>query len=228
MEFLKNIRDVFVPKRCLHCFAIIPKHQIFLCTPCFLELELTDFLHYRNNPLEKLFLGQVEIEFATAIYFYRKDSPIQTLLKNLKYQGLQSFGLFAANNLINNLKTTHYFKNVDLVTIVPLHPKKEKKRGYNQMELFGKTIANSLQKPFYKDLLLKESHTISQTSKGKESRYKSVKNSFATNSTYLLHKKHILLIDDVATTGATLLACCRTLKQTFHANISIITIACVV
>ncbi len=228
MNLLKDFRDLFIPYRCLHCKTVISQNHQFLCAFCYLKLEQTHFLNYKDNPLEKLFWGHVEIHQATALYFYRKKSPIQTLLKELKYNSLTSFGLHAAKTIISEIKMYHSFNHVDIVTIIPLHPKKEKKRGYNQVELFANTIANYLQKPFYKDLIIKKENTKSQTIHNKEIRFKNVKNTFEKNANYKLNNKHVLLIDDVLTTGATLISCCKTLKNTSNVNISIITIACVV
>ncbi|NJB81480.1 ComF family protein [Wenyingzhuangia aestuarii] len=228
MNLLKDLRDLFVPNRCLHCKTIIHKHQNFLCLSCSLQLSHTNFTDYNNNPLEKLFWGRVEIHQACSLYFYYKGSPIQTLLKELKYNGLQHFGTEAANTLIHELKETSRFSAIDMVVPVPLHPKKEKKRGYNQVETFGKTIATHLKAPYIRDALIKTANNKSQTKQTKEERHNSVKNMFKVNLKHNLNNKHILIVDDVLTTGATLLACINTLKNTYNVNISIITIACVV
>ncbi|MGY5352427.1 ComF family protein [Wenyingzhuangia sp. IMCC45533] len=228
MNLLKDMRDLFVPYRCTHCKEIVNQNKVFLCASCFLELEETSFTNYRNNPLEKLFWGHVDIVKASSIYFYHKNSPIQTLLKSLKYGGLESFGLFAAKNIISNPEFDTFSADIDCITIIPLHPKKQKKRGYNQVEVFGKKIADYTNKPFYKDLLLKIKNTKSQTTQNKELRIENVKNSFTVNPKYNLKNQNILLIDDVLTTGATLISCSKALNKSFDVNISIITIACVV
>ncbi|NIJ44122.1 ComF family protein [Wenyingzhuangia heitensis] len=228
MNLLKNLRDLFVPYRCLHCKTITHKNQKFLCLPCSLQLSHTNFTNYNNNPLEKLFWGRVEIHQASSLYFYYKDSPIQTLLKSLKYRGLQNFGTDAAKTLIHELQNTSRFSNIDLVIPVPLHPKKKKLRGYNQVETFGKTIAKSLNATYIPDGLLKIVHNKSQTKQSKEERHNSVKHIFKANPKHNLNYLNVLIVDDVLTTGATLLACINTLKKAYNVNISIITIACVV
>ncbi|MGY5355508.1 ComF family protein [Wenyingzhuangia sp. IMCC45467] len=228
MNLLKDLRDLFVPNRCLHCKCIIASNQSFLCLDCQHQLEFTSFIPYHNNPLEKLFLGKVDICEAASLYFYQKGSPIQTLLKHLKYKGLQEFGLNAALTIINELKTCSRFKNIDVVIPVPLHPKKEKKRGYNQVDVLANTLANHLNAKYIKDGILKTENNKSQTKQNKEERHKSVKNLFKSNPKYHFNKQHILLIDDVLTTGSTLISCAKALKELNNVNISIITIACVV
>ncbi|GGF62257.1 amidophosphoribosyltransferase [Wenyingzhuangia marina] len=195
---------------------------------CHHQLEFTDFINYQNNPLEKLFLGKVEIIDAGALYFYQKDSPIQTLLKALKYHGLQDFGKHSAEAIVDELKTSSRFKNIDIVIPVPLHPKKQKKRGYNQVDLFAKNIAKNIQAKYVKDGLIKTENNKSQTKQNKEERHKSVQNLFKANPKYHFNQQNILLIDDVLTTGATLISCVKALKELNNVKISIITIACVV
>ena len=228
MNLLKDLRDLFVPNRCLHCKSIIPENTSFLCVDCHQQLEFTDFINYSNNPLEKLFLGKVEIVDAGALYFYQKNTPIQTLLKALKYYGLQDFGQYSAQAIVDELKKSERFKNIDIVIPVPLHPKKEKKRGYNQVDLFAKIIAKNIEAKYVKDGLIKTENNKSQTKQNKEERHKSVQNLFKANPKYRFNQQNILLIDDVLTTGATLISCVKALRELNNVKISIITIACVV
>lgn len=228
MNLLKDLRGVFIPDRCYHCCAIINNNLSFLCIDCSLQLEQTQFINFKDNPLEKLFWGKVTIHQAASLYFYYKQSPIQSLLKELKYKNLQEFGEQSAKAIINDLQNSHRFKNIDLVIPVPLHVKKEKERGYNQVEVFGNQIAKHLDVPFCKDLLIKTKHNKSQTNQTKEERHKSVQNIFSLNPKHNLTSKNILIVDDVLTTGATLISCSKTIKDKHNVNIFIITIACVV
>lgn len=228
MNLLKDLRELFSPNRCLHCKEIITRNQHFTCLNCLLQLENTHFINFRNNPLEQLFWGKVKIEEATSLYFYAKKSPIQTLLKELKYNHLESFGHSSALSIIEELKSSTRFKNIDLVVPVPLHPYKEKKRGYNQIEIFGKTIANYLQVPYEKEVIIKKENTQSQTKQNKEERFKSVESSFMLNLEFNLNHQNIIIVDDVLTTGATLISCVKELQKDRNVKISIITIACVV
>ncbi|MGY6649121.1 ComF family protein [Wenyingzhuangia sp. IMCC45574] len=227
MNYLKDLRDLFMPKRCLHCKAIINTHQQYLCLDCNQALEYFQFDNFKNNAIHKLFWGRITIKSAAFLYYYHKGSPIQTLLKELKYQGAQLFGQDAAVLFIEQLKDKAFFNSIDIIIPVPLHIKKEQKRGYNQIELFGTTLANSFNVPFVKDGLIKTNNNKSQTKQSKEERYKSVQQSFKVNRKHNLENRHILLIDDVITTGATLTACCKAIQKEYSVNISIITIACV-
>lgn len=228
MNLLKDLQNIFIPNRCLHCKTIINTQCLFLCTSCSLELNHTGFINYNNNPIEKLFWGRIDIYQAASIYSYTKETPIQTLLKRLKYNGLQQFGTEAARVAIHELETTSRFSNIDIVIPVPLHWKKREKRGYNQMKTFSKTIAKHLNAVYLHDALIKTKQTKSQTTQTKEDRYHSIKNVFNVNLKYDLNNKNVLIVDDILTTGATLYACINTLKNKYDINISIITIACVV
>lgn len=228
MKLIKDITQLFLPKRCLHCHTIVNQNSSFLCVDCDLELEQTSFSKMADNPVKKLFWGRVDLVNATSLYFYHKDAPIQTLLKELKYKGLNSFGAYAAETMILELQTSPIFKNIDCVIPVPLHPKKEKQRGYNQIALFGTTLAEYYKVPFFKDGLLRKQNNASQTKQNKDERYNSVQGTFVANNSYSLNKQHVLIVDDVITTGATLISCCEALQKEHPIRISIITIACVI
>lgn len=228
MKFIKDVAHLFLPNRCLHCKAVISNKASFLCLDCDMSLELTHFTQVDNNPVKSLFFGSVNVVNATSVYFYQKNAPIQTMLKELKYRGLTSFGLYAAKILITDLKTSPYFKSIDCVVPVPLHPKKEKQRGYNQIELFGTTLAGYLGVEFKKEVIVRKENNQSQTKQNKDQRYNSVKNSFEAKKQNKLNNKHILLVDDVLTTGATLISCCKAIQKEYNVRISIITIACVI
>lgn len=228
MDLLKDLRDLFIPKRCLHCKQIIPKHFDYLCSNCNISLEHMNSIGIPNNPVEKILWGKADIEMAASVYFYKKNTPIQSLLKALKYHNHQEVGLKTALLAIEKLKQTKRFKNIDLVTIIPLHPEKEHKRGYNQVELFGQTIATYLKCEFRKDVFVKKYNHKSQTIFNKEERFKGVADMFLINSKYELKNIHILILDDVLTTGATLLSCSNLFKKESKIKTSIITMACVV
>ncbi|MDO6801223.1 phosphoribosyltransferase family protein [Wenyingzhuangia sp. 1_MG-2023] len=225
MNLLKDVKLLFLPNRCLHCKTIINENVSFLCLDCSLKLEYAHYTQTDDNPIKKIFWGRINLINATTLYIYQKNSPIQSLLKELKYKGLTSFGTYAAKAIISEIDQSPFFNTIDYVIPIPLHPKKERKRGYNQVELFGTTLANYFQVPFVKDALIKTDNNQSQTKQNKDERYKSVKNSFLANKKHDFHQKHILLVDDVLTTGATLISCCKALQKEHTIKISIITIA---
>ncbi len=225
MNFLKDLRDLFIPYRCIHCQKIITKQLLSLCLNCSLEIEFNNTLLYPNNVIEKIFWGRTPIVNAASLVNYYKKTAIQSVIQALKYQHQKELGHYFANCIIAKLENTSRFKNIDLVIPVPLHPKKEKQRGYNQIEDFGKTLATYLKVPFYKDVLFKKDNQNSQTIKNREARFKNIQNSFGINLMYNLENKHILIVDDIVTTGATLISCANTLHSIPNLNISIITIA---
>lgn len=227
MIYFKDLVYLFMPNRCLHCKISIPKNQHFLCLDCNLELDYFPLTDFKNNPIKKLFWGRIDITNACSLYFYHKKTPIQTLLKELKYKQLQTFGEASAQSLCLQLKNSSFFDTINCIIPVPLHPKKEKNRGYNQIELFGTTLAKYFDIPFIKDGLIKTDNNKSQTLQSKDERYLSVQNTYVVNTEHPFEKQHILLVDDVITTGATLTACSKAIEKEFNVNISIITIACV-
>lgn len=225
MTLAKDLRDLFVPNRCLHCKCIIPNQRLFLCLPCDHQLEFTSYFEEHNNPLEKIFYGKVDVSSAASLYFYYKKTPIQTLIKSLKYFDLQTFGEFSGKSVLNELKKTKRFKDIDIVIPVPLHPKKEKERGYNQVEVFAKVIAENIKAKYLKDALIKIKYSKSQTSLNQEDRNSNVSNLFTANPQYNFNQKHVLIVDDILTTGATMISCIKAIKALNNVNISLITIA---
>jgi len=225
MNFFKNLVYLFFPDTCLVCKESLNKSENYLCINCLHDLPLSNFTNMPNNEVEKSFLGRVPITSATALLLYSKKSKVQKLIYQLKYKNQQQIGLFLGNWLAAEMVLTDRFKNIDYVIPVPLHKKKLKSRGYNQVEKFGKSIAEKLQAKYVDDILLKITSTSSQTKKHRYERFKNVNEIFyLTNSPYFKNK-NILLVDDIITTGATLEACCLELLKTSGIKISIATMA---
>ncbi len=227
MILLKDIIYLFFPNRCLHCKKIILPKQNYLCLDCSLNIEQVEFLSYTNNNVQQKFRGRIAIEQAIALFVYQKNSPAQTLLRTLKYKGIEKIGEYAAHSILPKLANSSFFYGIDAVVPIPLHPKKEQKRGYNQIALFGTTLANYFKVDFIKDGLIKIDNNKSQTTNTKDERFYNVQNAYKINPKYTFDHQHIVLVDDVITTGATLTACCQVLKKAFNVKISVITIACV-
>ncbi len=223
MQFLKDTFYLFFPKTCVCCDEQLVKNEIEVCLKCRFELPITNFTDEKENGVEQIFYGRVKIEFATALLFYRTKGISQKLIYQLKYKGKQGVGNILGEWLGLELKESSRFLSIDYIVPVPLHPKKLKKRGYNQLSTFGNSISQILEVPLIHDVLIKKFVTNTQTLKRRFERWKNVNEIFYLNDASIFKNKHILLIDDVITTGATLEACALELSKTEDIKISIAT-----
>jgi len=225
MQFFKDIFYLFFPEVCLACKYQLLKNEYIICTSCRHGFPQTNFTSEFNNLLEKQFYGRVMIKEATALFYFHKKGKIQQLIHELKYKNHQEIGTILGNWLGEDLLKSERFKNLDFIISVPLHAKKRKKRGYNQLTKFGESLSEILQIPFIENKLLKINATDTQTHKGRFERWKNVRDLFELNDISFFENKHILLIDDVVTTGATLEACSNQLLKSKNTTISIAVMA---
>ncbi len=223
MQFLKDVFYLFFPKTCVCCDMQLVKNEIQICLKCRFELPITNFTNEMDNKVEQTFYGRVKLEFATALFFYRTKGISQKLIYQLKYKGKQELGELLGKWLGVELKESKRFSSIDFIVPVPLHAKKLKMRGYNQLSTFGNSISGILNIPFIENVLIKKSITDTQTLKRRIERWKNVDEIFHLSNTSIFEHKHILLIDDVITTGATLEACALELSKAKGIKISIAT-----
>lgn len=225
MTILKDLFQVFYPKICANCEQQLLQNETIICTFCRHDLPLTNFNCYSDNKIIKSFYGKVNIEYGNALLYYKKQGITKKLIHELKYKGNQQIGVLMGNWLGEIIKNNPSFAKVDFIIPVPLHPKKEKIRGYNQVSAFGKTISKHLNKPFLEGILDRTSTSKTQTIKSRFERFNNNDTKFTTKNTNLIRNKHLLLVDDVITTGATLEACSKALQKTTGVKISILTMA---
>ena len=225
LNIANNIKNLFFPEICFGCNNFLTMGEKTICTICRHGLPLTNFHNIKENPAKKVFYGRVEIENASAFIWYHKNTITQQLIHNLKYKGHQEIGSFFGNWYGHELVKSSLYQNIDFVLPVPLHPKKLKKRKYNQITEFGKCIAKQLNIDFVEDVLLQVKETATQTKKGRENRWNEKSNAYKINENVNLNNKHLLLVDDVITTGSTLEACVKTLRNYQNCKVSIVTIA---
>lgn len=221
MNILKNILHLFYPNICLCCEEHLTVNETDVCLQCRHDLPLTNFSNEEHNLIEQTFYGRVKIENATALFFFLKKGKIQHLIHQLKYNKQQQVGTFIGNWLSEEIIDCDRFKNIDYIIPVPLHYKKLKKRGFNQVTTFGKSISKKLNIAYNDTVLTRISSTKTQTKKIRLDRWKNVQELFFVEDETTLENKHILLIDDIITTGATLEACCLALNKTKNIKISI-------
>ena len=222
---LNNLIGLFYPKICPTCAKVLTNYEEILCFACRIDLPLTKFSKFDNNKTEKIFFGRVEVEAATSLLHYNKKGNVQKLIHNLKYKKQQKIGILLGKLLGDEILSSNRFDNLDCIIPVPLHPKKLKIRGYNQVTKFGETLSDKLTIPFHENILRGRAMSKTQTHKNRFDRLKNLENNFELTNTEFLKNKHVLLIDDVVTTGATLEACCIQLRKIKNLKISIATMA---
>lgn len=220
-----NIFNLFFPELCLICENSLIENNQILCVSCRFNLPTTNFSNWKNNEVEKSFYGRVDIEAATSLLYFNRKGNVQQLIHQLKYKNQQIVGAFLGNWLGEDIILSKRFTQLDCIIAVPLHKNKIKKRGYNQVTKFGESLSNKLKIPLLENVLIKVSKTQSQTFKNRFERSKKLDDYFQLSDKKILKNKHILLIDDIITTGATLEACCIQLLKTDNVKISIATMA---
>ncbi|TGV02857.1 ComF family protein [Flavivirga rizhaonensis] len=222
---IHSLVNLFFPKVCYACLNLLNDNEKTICTDCRHSLPVTNFHFNNDNMVTKVFYGRVKIENGTALFRFEKKGIVQQLIHRLKYEGYENIGLFLGDWLGGELKDIEFYKSIDMVIPVPLHKKKLKKRGYNQVAKFGQQIAKALKVTYKEDTLLKETNTKSQVYKKRLARWNNSDELFTLINSESIENKHILLVDDIITTGATLEACIAVLNQAKNIKISIATMA---
>ncbi len=221
----QNLISFIYPRICAGCGKVLVGGERHICLNCLADLPVTGFEDDNDNPVAKIFWGRVEITHATAFCHFDKGGKLQHMLHQLKYKGNYNVGQQLGALLGYRLVQSSYFKDIDAIVPVPLHPKKEKKRGYNQSAEIGKGVAEIMNKPLILKNLARKKYSETQTLKGRFERWENVAGIFEIRDKIVLEGKHLLLIDDVVTSGATLEACSQTLLKVKDVRVSIATIA---
>lgn len=217
--------NLLYPRICNCCNGELMKNEEAVCTACIHELPLTNFHQDNENPARKVFYGRAGIENATSLLYFKKKGMVQNLIHNLKYRGHQEVGVFLGKWLGAELAEVEQYHKIEAVVPVPLHPKKLKSRGFNQVEAFARELAESLKAEYVDDVLLKETNTSTQTLKKRLARWGTIDETFVIQNPEKLQNKYILIADDLLTTGATLEACAHRLEKIPGIRISIATMA---
>ncbi|APG60611.1 ComF family protein [Christiangramia salexigens] len=217
--------NLLYPSVCHICEAELLKNEEIICTSCLHDLPVTRYHLDNENPVKKVFYGRVKIEKATALLHFRKKAGVQQLIHDLKYRGHKEIGVYFGKWIGTELAENPEFRSIDIVLPVPLHKSKLKQRGYNQVEEFGREIAKKLNIPYYDDILLKVNATQTQTLKGRISRWGKIEETLCIQNPEKAAGKHILIVDDLVTTGATLEACAHKVLEIPGTKVSVATIA---
>ncbi|MEI7503550.1 MAG: ComF family protein [Paludibacter sp.] len=220
-----DLFNLMYPNLCLVCGDNLMKNEQCLCLTCLHGIPKTNFHLTPNNPIDKRFWGKTSIHRCTAFFYFQKGSPFQKILHALKYKDNKEVGEILGKYAASDLLDSKDFASVDVIIPVPLHPKKYLKRGYNQSEWIGKGLSVILEKPQDITTLIRTKENTTQTKKSVFERYENTEGIFELNDKTTLVGKHILLVDDVLTTGSTLEACIRALLAIEGVKVSVFTLA---
>jgi ComF family protein len=224
-SYLNHFTHLFFPNVCEGCGNDIIENGSFLCAECLLRLPETNFIEEPNNPVEKIFYGRMKIEAAGSAFYFTKHSLLQRLILELKYHGNKETGFYLGKLLGYRLAQTGRFDSVDAIIPLPLNPRKERKRGYNQAAIIAEGIASVWQKQVQKNSVQRLVFTETQTHKNRIARWQTMEGVFENIDKESLTNKHLLLVDDIVTTGATLEACGEKLLEVPGTKLSIATVA---
>lgn len=217
--------SLIFPNHCLCCLNNLYKSEELICISCLLDLPKTHLHLKPDNILEKRFWGKVHIERVSAYLYYTKQSKVQMLLEHLKYSGGHEIGVLLGKHAAAEIAGSDFVAPLDMIVPVPLHPKKLAKRGYNQSLCIAEGMATILNLPIDDKNLFRAIENPTQTKRSTYERWQNTKGIFDVIDGTAFDNKHILLIDDVLTTGSTLIACAEAIAAKSNAKISIFTLA---
>ena len=223
-EIKESILHVVFPHTCDGCGSDLLNIESRLCIRCLASLPETNFEQHAGNPVEKLFWGRMPLINAAARFYFTKESLMQHLMHQFKYKGNKELGLQLGRMIGNNLKSSDRFADIDALIPLPLFPSKEKKRGFNQATILCDGIAEILDLPVLTNAITRPQHTETQTKKGRIERWKNIEGKFQLINPQAIQNKHLLLVDDVVTTGATLEACGNELLFGENVKLSVATL----
>ena len=228
MQHIKSlIRDfshLFFPHTCAGCGTDVISTQAVLCIHCIHRLPVTNFHLHADNMVEKIFWGRLPVKQATSFCYFTKGALMQRLLHQLKYNGNKEAGYFMGRLMGENLVQSDRFNNIEALLPLPLYAARERRRGYNQSAVLCHGMAQAMQLPVCQQAVVRIRPTASQTHKNRIDRWKNMEGGFQLQDQDAINGKHVLLVDDVITTGASLEACGHAILQS-AATLSIATLA---
>jgi len=224
MQLADDFLQFFFPELCVACGQILNRQEKVLCTHCLFHIPRTNFHKDTENPVSQLFWGRVKIEHAGSFFYFNKGSAYQPLIHKLKYSGRSDIGIEMGKAFGSELRKS-VFALSDMIVPVPLHPLKLKARGYNQSEMIARGLSVTMNLPVNTQALIRTESTGTQTRKSRFDRFSNVEGKFVVKDTVELAGKHIIIADDVVTTGSTLEACATAILSISGTRVSILTLA---
>ena len=229
MNLLKSVfadtLHLFYPHVCIGCGSDLVNEKNLLCLKCNDDLPHTNFEQYAGNPIEKIFWGRLPITSAHSEFYFAKESLIQHLIHQLKYKNNKEVGIYLGKLMGRQILNSNRFQQIDYLIPLPLYPDKEHKRGYNQATIICNGISSAMNIPVINNNVMRLRFTETQTRKHRTERWENVEGSFVIKNESTLKGKHVLLVDDVITTGATLESCGHAIMKTGDIKLSIATLA---
>src|SRR5258705_5235153 len=223
-EIKDSLLQVVFPHVCDGCGSDLLNIESRLCIRCVASLPETNFEQHASNPVEKTFWGRIPLLNAAAHFYFTKESLMQRLMHQFKYKGNRDLGLQMGRMMGYSLKSSNRFTGISGLVPLPLFPFKEKKRGYNQATILCEGMAEILSLPILNNIITRPEHTETQTKKGRIERWRNIEGKFHLINSGLIQNKHLLLVDDVITTGATLESCGNELLTAENVKLSVATL----
>jgi len=224
MRILSDLVDLFLPRMCCMCGQRLGANERYICTHCFMNLPFTDYHKVEHSVLEKQFWGHFPIEKAVSM-FHHDGEKTRHILYHIKYWGHPELATHLASIYAKELQQHHFFYNIDILIPLPLHWKRQWKRQYNQSHYIAQSISKQTGIPVDKKVVKRVRNNPSQTRLNANQRGENVENIFQLKHPEKIEGKHLLLIDDVTTTGATIISCAKELAKAPHVKISVLTLA---
>ncbi len=229
MNYLYDLLDDFLsllfPRLCYACGNHLLRNEKLICTECFVMMPRTNYHLDGNNPVAQLFWGRCRIEKAAAFSFYNRGSRIRNLIHNLKYKGIKEIGYELGRIYGTSLQSSGFLEGIDIIIPVPLHPSKKYQRGFNQSEVISSGLSGSTGLVMDTKILERKVKTVTQTRRSRYERWVNVEGIFVVTDKDKIKGKHILLVDDVITTGSTLESCVNELLKTDDVKVSVAALA---
>lgn len=223
MNFWTSLLDLLSPRRCIGCGQRLVDHEHGLCSSCMMHLPLTNYSrNSSDNPLARLFWGIFPIERASAFFFYEPHTLSALLVHHLKYYGRDDIAGQVGQLLVNYMKSDGFFEQIDAIIPVPLTAERLQQRGYNQAEMIARGISRSTGIPVRTDVVKRVKYIGSQTRLNAFERRENVEGAFQLLDDSSLEGSHLLLVDDVITTGSTICNCASELARIPGVKISVV------
>lgn len=232
MTILYDLWDDFIslifPRVCYGCGTSLVRNENLICTECYISIPRTGYHEIEDNPVAQLFWGRCRIQKAAAFSFYSRGSRIRRIIHNLKYRGIREIGFEMGRIYAASIRPSGFFDDIDLILPVPLHPSKLRKRGFNQSEYISKGLSSISGIEVNTEALVRVNSSDTQTRRSRYDRWLNVEGIFAVNNVDALRDRHILLVDDVITTGSTIDSCVSALAGVENIRVSVIALAAAV
>lgn len=224
-DWFSSLFHLFFPRCCAVCGKPLVEGEEAICIRCNMDMPRTNYHELKDNFVECMFWGKIPLERATSYFFYRKGSDFRKIVHRLKYGGRKDLGVIMGRFMAAELLQTAFFEGMDVIVPVPLHPRKRRARGYNQSECIARGVSQVTSIPMDTSSAIRETHTQTQTHKTTYERWENVDGIFKVHHPERFIGKHVLIVDDVLTTGATTTACANAFSGVAGIRISVLTLA---